>query len=73
MFGMSFIYIIFNETTDLYWARSRVLEKLSTVQSALPSGAKMQLGPDGTGVGHVFWYTRREVRSGDLRATPVGT
>ncbi len=57
MFGMSFIYIIFNETTDLYWARSRVLEKLSTVQSALPSGAKMQLGPDGTGVGHVFWYT----------------
>jgi len=57
MFGMSFIYIIFNETTDLYWARSRVLEKLSTVQSALPQGAKMQLGPDGTGVGHVFWYT----------------
>ncbi len=39
MFGMSFIYIIFNETTDLYWARSRVLEKLSTVQSALPAGA----------------------------------
>ncbi len=57
MFGMSFIYIIFNETTDLYWARSRVLEKLSTVQSSLPQGAKMQLGPDGTGVGHVFWYT----------------
>jgi len=57
MFGMSFIYIIFNEATDLYWARSRVLEKLSTVQSALPAGAKLQLGPDGTGVGHVFWYT----------------
>lgn len=57
MFGMSFIYIIFEETTDLYWARSRVLEKLSTVQAALPPGAKMQLGPDGTGVGHVFWYT----------------
>ncbi len=57
MFGMSFIYIIFNERTDLYWARSRVLEKLSTIQSALPQGAKMQLGPDGTGVGHVFWYT----------------
>jgi Cu(I)/Ag(I) efflux system membrane protein CusA/SilA len=57
MFGMSFIYVIFNESTDLYWARSRVLEKLSTVQSALPAGAKMQLGPDGTGVGHVFWYT----------------
>lgn len=57
MFGMSFIYIIFNESTDLYWARSRVLEKLSTVQSSLPQGAKVQLGPDGTGVGHVFWYT----------------
>lgn len=57
MFGMSFIYVIFNESTDLYWARSRVLEKLSTVQSGLPAGAKMQLGPDGTGVGHVFWYT----------------
>ncbi len=57
MFGMSFIYIIFNENTDLYWARSRVLEKLSTVQSSLPQGAKMQLGPDGTGVGHVYWYT----------------
>ncbi len=57
MFGMSFIYIIFNEHTDLYWARSRVLEKLSTVQASLPAGAKVQLGPDGTGVGHVFWYT----------------
>ncbi len=57
MFGMSFIYIIFNERTDLYWARSRVLEKLSTVQSSLPAGARMQLGPDGTGVGHVYWYT----------------
>jgi Cu(I)/Ag(I) efflux system membrane protein CusA/SilA len=57
MFGMSFIYIIFEGETDLYWARSRVLEKLSVVQAALPQGAKMQLGPDGTGVGHVFWYT----------------
>lgn len=57
MFGMSFIYIIFNESTDLYWARTRVLEKLSSIQAALPEGAKMQLGPDGTGVGHVFWYT----------------
>ena len=57
MFGMSFIYIIFEDKTDLYWARSRVLEKLSTIQSALPPGSKMQLGPDGTGVGHVFWYT----------------
>ena len=70
MFGMSFIYIIFNETTDLYWARSRVLEKLSTIQSALPSGAKMQLGPDGTGVGHVYWYTLEgKYDPGTLRAT----
>ncbi|MGH7451418.1 MAG: efflux RND transporter permease subunit, partial [bacterium] len=69
MFGMSFIYIIFEETTDLYWARSRVLEKLSTVQTALPSGAKMQLGPDGTGVGHVFWYTvEGQYDLGTLRA-----
>lgn len=69
MFGMSFIYIIFNETTDLYWARSRVLEKLSTVQSSLPQGAKMQLGPDGTGVGHVFWYTLEgDYDLGTLRA-----
>ena len=57
MFGMSFIYIIFEDRTDLYWARSRVLEKLSVVQSLLPPGARVQLGPDGTGVGHVFWYT----------------
>ena len=57
MFGMSFVYIIFNERTDQYWSRSRVLEKLSTVQPLLPQGSKMQLGPDGTGVGHVFWYT----------------
>jgi Cu/Ag efflux pump CusA len=57
MFGMSFVYIIFNESTDLYWARSRVLEKLATVQASLQEGAKIQLGPDGTGVGHVYWYT----------------
>ncbi|MBU1298769.1 MAG: CusA/CzcA family heavy metal efflux RND transporter [Bacteroidetes bacterium] len=57
MFGMSFIFIIFEEKTDLYWARSRVLEKLSVVQPLLPQGSKVQLGPDGTGVGHVFWYT----------------
>jgi copper/silver efflux system protein len=57
MFGMSFIYVIFEERTDPYWARSRVLEKLSTVQSLLPPGSEVELGPDGTGVGHVFWYT----------------
>jgi Cu(I)/Ag(I) efflux system membrane protein CusA/SilA len=57
MFGMSFIYIIFDDDVDYYWARSRVLEKLSSIQSSLPPGAKTVLGPDGTGVGHVFWYT----------------
>ena len=69
MFGMSFVYIIFSEHADLYWARSRVLEKLSTVQSTLPAGAKQQLGPDGTGVGHVFWYTLEGHQDlGELRA-----
>ncbi len=57
MFGMSFIYLIFEDNVDPYWARSRVLEKLATVQASLPAGSKTQLGPDGTGVGHVFWYT----------------
>jgi Cu(I)/Ag(I) efflux system membrane protein CusA/SilA len=69
MFGMSFIYIIFQDKTDLYWARSRVLEKLATIQSTLPQGAKTQLGPDGTGVGHVYWYTVEGDRDlGTLRA-----
>lgn len=57
MFGMAFIYIIFDDDAEQYWARSRVLEKLSSIQSQLPPGAKTVLGPDGTGVGHVFWYT----------------
>jgi Cu(I)/Ag(I) efflux system membrane protein CusA/SilA len=57
MFGMAFIYIIFDDDVDQYWARSRVLEKLSSIQSSLPPGAKTTLGPDGTGIGHVFWYT----------------
>ncbi|PWJ58664.1 CzcA family heavy metal efflux pump [Dyadobacter jejuensis] len=57
MFGMSFIYIIFDDDVDVYWARSRVLERLSTVTGTLPEGVTPQLGPDGTGVGHVLWYT----------------
>src|SRR5438067_337078 len=57
MFGMSFVYVIFEDKVDLYWARSRVLEKLAAIEPTLPTGAKTQLGPDGTGVGHVFWYT----------------
>ncbi|SFF43392.1 heavy metal efflux pump, CzcA family [Pedobacter antarcticus] len=57
MFGMSFIYVIFEDDVDVYWARERVLERLSTVTGTLPTGVAPQLGPDGTGVGHVLWYT----------------
>ncbi|MDF2191338.1 efflux RND transporter permease subunit [Paraflavitalea sp. CAU 1676] len=57
MFGMSFIYVIFDDDVDIYWARERVLERLSTVTRTLPTGVTPQLGPDGTGVGHVLWYT----------------
>ncbi len=57
MFGMSFIYIIFEDNVDVYWARSRVLERLNSIGSALPKGVTPTMGPDGTGVGHVLWYT----------------
>ena len=56
MFGMSFVNVIFEEGTDLYWARSRVLEKLSTISTRLPQGVLPILGPDATGVGWVFEY-----------------
>jgi Cu(I)/Ag(I) efflux system membrane protein CusA/SilA len=56
-FGFSLVYVIFQDDTDVYWARSRVLEKLNYAQSELPDGVTPTLGPDGTGVGHVFWYT----------------
>ena len=56
MFGMSFIYVIFEDKADIYWARTRVLEKLAQVQSSLPEGVNPVIGPDGTGVGHVYWY-----------------
>ncbi|MFT5396303.1 MAG: Cu(I)/Ag(I) efflux system membrane protein CusA/SilA [Gammaproteobacteria bacterium] len=55
-FGDSYVYVIFEEGTDLYWARSRVLEYLSQVTSRLPPGAKPELGPDATGVGWVYEY-----------------
>ncbi|GAA4295599.1 efflux RND transporter permease subunit [Nibribacter koreensis] len=57
MFGMSFIYIIFDDQTDIYWARARVLERLNYANRLLPEGAIPTLGPDGTGVGHILWYT----------------
>ncbi|MEB5921374.1 efflux RND transporter permease subunit [Franconibacter daqui] len=56
MFGDAYIYILFEDGTDLYWARSRVLEYLSQVQSQLPAQAKASLGPDATGVGWVYEY-----------------
>ncbi len=55
-FGDSYVYIIFEDKTDLYWARTRVLEYLSQVASSLPAAAKTQLGPDATGVGWVYEY-----------------
>jgi Cu(I)/Ag(I) efflux system membrane protein CusA/SilA len=55
-FGFSFVYVIFEDGTDLYWARSRVLEYLSGLQSQLPEGVTPQLGPDATGVGWAFMY-----------------
>lgn len=57
MFGMSFIYVIFEDNVDIYWARERVLERISTVAKSLPDNVTPQLGPDGTGVGHILWYT----------------
>ncbi|TRX55151.1 efflux RND transporter permease subunit [Thalassomonas sp. M1454] len=56
-FGDSYVYIIFDDDTDLYWARSRVLEYLSQVAPSLPPSAKPQLGPDATGVGWVYLYS----------------
>jgi Cu(I)/Ag(I) efflux system membrane protein CusA/SilA len=55
-FGVSFVYVIFDDGTDLYWARSRVLEYLSGIQGRLPSEAQVALGPDATGLGWVYQY-----------------
>jgi Cu(I)/Ag(I) efflux system membrane protein CusA/SilA len=56
MFGMSFVYVIFQDGTDLYWARSRVVEYLAKVQNKLPQGVTPQIGPDATSVGWVYQY-----------------
>jgi len=61
-FGFSFVYVIFEDGTDLYWARSRVLEYLSGIQGSLPAEAKAELGPDATGVGWVYEYALRSDR-----------
>jgi len=58
MFGMSFIYIIFEDNVEFYWSRSRILEKLSSLQAGtLPDGVQPKLGPDATALGQIFWYT----------------
>lgn len=57
MFGMSFVYLVFEDNVDIYWARTRVTERLSFAQKLLPENVLPSLGPDGTGVGHIFWYT----------------
>jgi Cu(I)/Ag(I) efflux system membrane protein CusA/SilA len=56
-FGFSMIYVIFDDNVDLYFARARVLERMSLITKTLPAGVTPTLGPDATGVGHVFWYT----------------
>jgi Cu(I)/Ag(I) efflux system membrane protein CusA/SilA len=61
-FGFSFVYVIFEDGTDLYWARSRVLEYLSGIQGSLPPSAKVELGPDATGVGWVYEYVLKSDR-----------
>ena len=69
-FGFSMIFVIFEDNVDLYFARTRVLERLNLVSKQMPPGVVPTLGPDATGVGHVFWYT---VEGGgrDLRELPI--
>lgn len=57
MFGMSFVFVIFEDDVNIYWARTRVLERLNYAQRLLPEGIAPTLGPDGTGLGHIYWYT----------------
>lgn len=57
MFGMSFVFVIFDDDAEIYWARTRVLERLNYAQRLLPEGVIPTMGPDGTGLGHVYWYT----------------
>lgn len=70
MFGMSFVYVTFEDNVDVYWARTRVLERLNYAQRLLPPGITPTLGPDGTGVGHIFWYTldAKKMDLGEQRA-----
>jgi len=71
-FGFSFVYVIFEDGTDMYWARSRVLEYMNEAQGELPKGATPRLGPDATGLGWVYIYTLEDTENklnlGELRA-----
>ena len=70
MFGASYVYVIFEDGTDIYWARSRVLEYLSSAAGRLPAGVAPQIGPDATGVGWVFQYavTGKNMSLADTRS-----
>jgi Cu(I)/Ag(I) efflux system membrane protein CusA/SilA len=72
MFGMSFTYAIFGDGTDIYWARTRVLEQLGRVQQLLPSGVSPTLGPDASGVGWVYQYVLKDT-SGRLNLADLRT
>ncbi len=71
-FGYSYVYVIFDDNTDLYWARSRTLEYLSGVQTQLPEGVKTEIGPDATSLGWILQYalvdTTGRHTSSDLRS-----
>lgn len=71
-FGFSFVYVIFEDRTDMYWARSRVLEYMNQVQGQLPDDVTPRLGPDATGLGWVYIYTLEDTKNkydlGELRA-----
>ena len=71
-YGYSYVYVIFEDQTDLYWARSRVVEYLSRISAQLPQGVQTELGPDATSVGWVFQYAlvdqSGKLNSGDLRS-----
>lgn len=70
IFGVSSIYIIFDESVDFYWSRSRILEKLNSLQSGLlPEGVQPALGPDATALGQVYWYT---LEGRDKNGNPTG-
>jgi Cu(I)/Ag(I) efflux system membrane protein CusA/SilA len=71
-FGFSYVYVVFEEGTDIYWARSRTIEYLSGVTAQLPQGVKTEIGPDATGLGWVFQYVLRDESAtrnlGELRS-----